>query len=65
MRDPAFVQNLLSSLPGVDPNDPRIKEVLSSFQQEKKDENANKKKVGFCDRIRSRTLSAYPMQDEK
>ena len=30
-NDPAFVQSVLGSLPGVDPSDPRIQSVLSSL----------------------------------
>lgn len=40
LNDPAFLGSLLSQLPGVDPNDPEIQTMLSSFaanQQQAKD----------------------------
>merc|ERR1719409_2596718 len=37
--DPSFVNQLLSGLPGVDPNDPKIKDALASIA----DGSANKK----------------------
>ena len=40
-QDQAFVQGILSSLPGVDPNDPAIQSVLKNL--EKKDEGGEKK----------------------
>jgi len=45
-QDPAFVNQLLGSLPGVDPNDPAIQNALRNFnqqQQEEKDEDADSK----------------------
>ena len=37
--DPAFLQSVLGSLPGVDPNDPRIQSVLQSMPPpDKKDD---------------------------
>jgi len=45
MEDPNFVNSVLMTLPGVDPNDPRIKSVLASLSkpQEKKDEKEKDK----------------------
>merc|ERR1712137_1074572 len=45
-QDPAFLNQLLVSLPGVDPNDPAIQNALRNFnqqQQEEKDEDADSK----------------------
>ncbi|KAG6761662.1 hypothetical protein POTOM_034891 [Populus tomentosa] len=44
LEDQSFVSSVLASLPGVDPNDPSVKEVLASFQGQsesgqKKDED--------------------------
>ncbi|KAJ4850612.1 proteasome regulatory particle base subunit rpn10, partial [Turnera subulata] len=45
MEDQAFMSSVLASLPGVDPNDPSVKELLASLQgqsesdQKKNDEN--------------------------
>jgi len=54
MEDPNFVNQVLMTLPGVDPNDERIKSVLASFktsqnvqekeEEEKKKNNSNQKK---------------------
>jgi 26S proteasome regulatory subunit N10 len=44
MEDPNFVNSVLMSLPGVDPNDDRIKNVLQGLKKdEKKDEDKDKK----------------------
>eukprot|EP01114_Cavostelium_apophysatum_P024756 TRINITY_DN980_c0_g1_i1.p1 TRINITY_DN980_c0_g1~~TRINITY_DN980_c0_g1_i1.p1 ORF type:complete len:389 (-),score=127.08 TRINITY_DN980_c0_g1_i1:130-1296(-) len=47
MEDPNFINSVLSRLPGVDPNDDRIKNVLASIgktsESEKKDEDKEKK----------------------
>lgn len=40
--DPDFMSSVLSSLPGVDPNDPRIKDALNNMS-EKKNDKADKK----------------------
>ena len=37
-QDPAFVNELLGSMPGVDPNDPEIQEALRKAQEGKKDD---------------------------
>ncbi|OAE22042.1 hypothetical protein AXG93_3719s1220 [Marchantia polymorpha subsp. ruderalis] len=34
LGDQSFVSSVLASLPGVDPNDPSVRDVLASFQQE-------------------------------
>ncbi|MBA0551625.1 hypothetical protein Golob_022501 [Gossypium lobatum] len=44
LADQSFVSSILASLPGVDPNDPSVKEVLASMQsqsepQQKQDED--------------------------
>jgi len=44
MEDPNFVTSVLMTLPGVDPNDDRIKSVLASISKEKKDEKDKEKK---------------------
>jgi len=43
MEDPNFVNSVLSTLPGVDPNDERIKSVLESLKSQDR-EDKNKKK---------------------
>merc|ERR1712038_540919 len=43
-QDPQFVNQLLGSMPGVDPNDPSIKEALEGL--EKSNADAAKKKDG-------------------
>ncbi|XVF59793.1 hypothetical protein PTKIN_Ptkin07bG0304400 [Pterospermum kingtungense] len=49
LADQSFVSSILASLPGVDPNDPSVKEVLASMQsqsesQQKQDEDKAAKK---------------------
>ncbi|KAK9038098.1 hypothetical protein V6N11_022987 [Hibiscus sabdariffa] len=49
LADQSFVSSILASLPGVDPNDPSVKEVLASMQnqsepQQKQDEDKAPKK---------------------
>ncbi|GKC52801.1 hypothetical protein Tco_1075546 [Tanacetum coccineum] len=40
LADQSFVSSILSSLPGVDPNDPSVKDLLASMQnQPEKDED--------------------------
>ncbi|KAF0775024.1 hypothetical protein AaE_001276, partial [Aphanomyces astaci] len=39
--DPAFVSQLLGGLPGVDPNDPKIKEAMEKLTK-KQDESKDK-----------------------
>ncbi|EOX90819.1 26S proteasome non-ATPase regulatory subunit 4 isoform 1 [Theobroma cacao] len=53
LADQSFVSSILASLPGVDPNDPSVKEVLASMQsqsetQQKQDEDRapNEEKFG-------------------
>lgn len=44
MNDPAFLQNVLENLPGVDPNSEAIKSAMSSLtQKEDKDKKDDKK----------------------
>ncbi|GKV44091.1 hypothetical protein SLEP1_g51315 [Rubroshorea leprosula] len=48
LADQSFVSSILSSLPGVDPNDPSVKELLASMQdqsesQQKQDEDKTSK----------------------
>ncbi|CAK7334225.1 unnamed protein product [Dovyalis caffra] len=48
LADQSFVSSILASLPGVDPNDPSVKDLLASMQsqsepQEKKDEDKQPK----------------------
>ncbi|KAJ4843310.1 proteasome regulatory particle base subunit rpn10 [Turnera subulata] len=48
LADQSFVSSILASLPGVDPNDPSVKDLLASMQsqsesQEKKDEDKEPK----------------------
>lgn len=44
LADQSFVSSILASLPGVDPNDPSVKDLLASMQGqlEKKDEDTDK-----------------------
>jgi len=44
LQDQDFLNSVLGSLPGVDPNDERIRDVLSSISSEKKDEKKDEKK---------------------
>merc|ERR1712125_291277 len=45
-QDPAFVNQLLGSLPGVDPNDPSIQNALRNLNQgEEKNESSDDKKM--------------------
>jgi len=44
LQDQDFLNSVLSSLPGVDPNDERIRDVLSFLGVEKKDEKKDDKK---------------------
>lgn len=41
-QDPAFVNELLGSMPGVDPNDPEIQEALRQAKKKKEDEEGKK-----------------------
>ncbi|KAJ4716001.1 26S proteasome non-ATPase regulatory subunit 4-like [Melia azedarach] len=49
LRDQSFVSSILTSLPGVDPNDPSVKDLIASLQgqpessEEKKDEDKPQK----------------------
>lgn len=44
-QDPNFMSSVLGSLPGVDPNDPRIKSLLGGFSEgDKQGENEDEKK---------------------
>merc|ERR1712127_417019 len=43
LQDPAFVNQLLGSLPGVDPDDPAIQEALRKANEDKKDDEEGKK----------------------
>jgi len=44
LEDPNFVNDVLSTLPGVDPNDERIKSVLESLKKESKDSDKKDQK---------------------
>mmetsp|Transcript_7596 Transcript_7596/g.23969 ORF Transcript_7596/g.23969 Transcript_7596/m.23969 type:complete len:111 (-) Transcript_7596:303-635(-) len=41
-QDPSFLQSVLGSLPGVDPNDPRIQSVLQKQDGDKKEDEDKK-----------------------
>lgn len=43
-QDPQFVNQLLGSLPGVDPNDPQIQNALRNIKEEDKKKESEKKK---------------------
>jgi 26S proteasome regulatory subunit N10 len=45
-QDPQFVNQLLGSLPGVDPNDPEIQNALQSMKKDDKKDEGDKKKDG-------------------
>jgi len=45
-QDPQFVNQLLGSLPGVNPNDPAIQSALQNLQGDKKEDGEDKKKDG-------------------
>ena len=38
LQDPGFLTDVLSSLPGVDTSDPRVKGVLDGMKDEKKED---------------------------
>ena len=40
-QDPSFLQSVLGSLPGVDPNDPRIQSVLQKQDGDKKEDESS------------------------
>ncbi|KAK4393869.1 26S proteasome non-ATPase regulatory subunit [Sesamum angolense] len=42
LADQSFVSSILTSLPGVDPNDPHVKDLLASMQTEQEDDKAPK-----------------------
>ncbi|MCO5602796.1 hypothetical protein L7F22_056934 [Adiantum nelumboides] len=44
LGDQSFVSSILSSLPGVDPNDPSVRDVLASLQSESEHKNEEKDK---------------------
>ncbi|KAK6621585.1 proteasome regulatory particle base subunit rpn10 [Polyplax serrata] len=47
MKDPEFIASVLETLPGVDPNDPNVRQLLANISKEKseeKDKNAEKDK---------------------
>jgi 26S proteasome regulatory subunit N10 len=50
LGDQSFLSSILSSLPGVDPNDPSVQDVLASLQaddeEQKKDKTESKDKEG-------------------
>ncbi|XP_072968754.1 26S proteasome non-ATPase regulatory subunit 4 homolog isoform X2 [Typha angustifolia] len=46
LGDQSFVSSILSSLPGVDPNDPSVKELLASLQQSETQQKQDKDKDG-------------------
>jgi len=49
-QDPNFMSSVLGSLPGVDPNDPRIKSILGGLNEENQgDSNEEKEKKGEKD----------------
>mmetsp|Transcript_42491 Transcript_42491/g.141371 ORF Transcript_42491/g.141371 Transcript_42491/m.141371 type:complete len:86 (+) Transcript_42491:818-1075(+) len=41
-QDPSFIQSVLGSLPGVDPNDPVIQSVLQKQDGDKKEDESDK-----------------------
>ncbi|KAK1273744.1 26S proteasome non-ATPase regulatory subunit 4 [Acorus gramineus] len=43
LGDQSFVSSILASLPGVDPNDPAVKDVLASLQNQPQDQPKEKK----------------------
>jgi len=43
LQNPELLGSILSSLPGVDPNDPRIKSALGDISGGKKEEEKDKK----------------------
>ena len=45
-QDPAFVQSVLGSLPGVDPNDPRIRSVIDGLPKDGDKKEGDDKKDG-------------------
>ncbi|KAG5239103.1 26S PROTEASOME NON-ATPASE REGULATORY SUBUNIT 4-like protein ISOFORM X1 [Salix viminalis] len=44
LEDQSFVSSVLASLPGVDPNDPSVKELLASFQGQASQSESGQKK---------------------
>jgi 26S proteasome regulatory subunit N10 len=41
-QDPSFINQMLGSMPGVDPNDPEIQEALRKAQEKKEDDSGDK-----------------------
>jgi len=45
VRDPEFIASVLETLPGVDPNDPNVRQLLANYtSEEQKDQEAKDKK---------------------
>lgn len=43
MNDPEFLQRVISSLPGVDPNSEAVRSAFENLKQEKKNDKEEKK----------------------
>ena len=46
MNDPEFLQSVISSLPGVDPNSDAIRSAVDNLTKEKKDKEKDKSNEG-------------------
>ena len=44
MNDPEFLQRVISSLPGVDPNSEAVRSAFDNLTKENKDKNKDKEK---------------------
>lgn len=38
MNDPEFIASVLQTLPGVDPNDPNVRQILANISKDKPEE---------------------------
>lgn len=43
MNDAEFIASVLESLPGVDPNDPNVKQLLADYSKDKADDKGKEK----------------------
>ena len=41
MQDPEFIASVLETLPGVDPNDPNVRQLLANISKDKLDDKNN------------------------
>lgn len=44
VTDPEFIASVLETLPGVDPNDPNVRQLLANFSSEQDEKSKDKEK---------------------